>query len=119
MYGKLIDGKLVTAPKMLAVDDRVYYNPSDKLLEKMGYLPVEKTAMPAVDEMDKPKFYQNSYIEENGKIIEIWAEVEIVEEPTTVPEPTIEERVESLENNLSATMEAVDYLIIESGDTDA
>ncbi len=119
MYGKLIDGALTTASKTLSIDNKVIYNPSNELYEKMGYLPIVETDPPVIDETDEPKTYEKSYVEENEQIIAVWNEVEPTEETETPTQPTIEDRVLNLENNLSATMEAVDYLIIESGDTDA
>ncbi len=112
MYGQLIENVLIEAPKVLTVDGLVHYHPSAELYIGQGYKEVVDTPYPEVSEEDTG-YYIATYEEQDGKIVKAWAEVT----PTEViaPTPSIEDRVTSLENELSLTQEAVDFLIMGSG----
>ena len=49
MYGKLIDGAIVYAPRRLPVGRAVIYNPTEEMLIDAGYKPVTYTDPPETD----------------------------------------------------------------------
>ena len=105
MYGKIIDGKFVSAPSPMVADitnkdgetaKYKIYNPRPEHYEAEGYLKVVETRYPA----DTGKYYEKQYVERDGKIYGEWVEAEAPE----VPEPTLtaEERITALEEELKA-----------------
>lgn len=40
MYGKIIDGKLEVARKVVKLNEQVIFNPSEEILKELGYKPV-------------------------------------------------------------------------------
>lgn len=85
MYGKLIDGVLVSAPKKIKHGDSITYNPPEEMLLPLGYLPVIFTDPPEV--------------EQGYEAVCTWAEIdgEIVQEwEVVVAEPTAEDIINIL-----------------------
>lgn len=69
MYGKLINGKFVSATSRIILGNRQIINPTEADLLAAGYLPVEfATTMPVSDTA------QPVYTEQNGKIVQTWSE---------------------------------------------
>lgn len=69
MYGKLINGKFVSATSRIIFGDKQIINPTEADLLAAGYLPVEfATTAPTSDNA------QPVYTEQNGKIVQTWAE---------------------------------------------
>lgn len=70
MYGKINQfSELVEAPLRIKSGDRQIINPTEADLLAAGYLPVEfATTAPTSDNA------QPVYTEQNGKIVETWAE---------------------------------------------
>ena len=75
MYGKLIDGNLILAPRKLTVGEYTVYNPTPEMLIAEGYKPVVYTDPPET---------QPGYIAVPG-----WTEnaLEIAQVWTVEPEP--------------------------------
>ena len=91
-YGKLIDGTLISAPMSLVQDGYRVHNPPAEMYATHGYLPV------AYIERPDDGTYETRWIEQDGVITNEW--VEIIEFPP--PEPTPEERIAALEEQLKA-----------------
>lgn len=98
-YGKLIDGKLTYAPKVLRVDGKTIINPNGDTLKAYGYLPViTEDVMPIAEEGHTVQ--PAGYAVEDGQIVHKWIQVE-------KPIPTQEE-IEAL--RAAAYRERVDPL---------
>ena len=105
MYGKIIDGNLVTAPNPMftnITDEDTeksaryrVFNPTNEQYETEGYLEIVETDYPDTD-----KYYEKRYIERDGKIYGEWVEAEAPEVPE--PTPTADERIAALEEELRA-----------------
>lgn len=86
-YAKLIDGKIVFAPRKITVEQEieeeivsfVVYNPNSELIEVNGWLPIVYTDEPG----DAPEgyYYLPGWDEEDGQIVQTW---ELVEEPDDI-----------------------------------
>ena len=109
MYGKIIDGNLVSAPDPMVADITnketgetaryKIYNPRPEQYEAEGYLEVIETEYPA----DEDKYYEKQYVERDGKIYGEWIEAEAPE--IFEPKPTLEERTTALETNVAGLSE--------------
>ena len=104
MYGKLIDGKLVSAPNPMVSGNYKIYNPKPKHYEAEGYLEVIETDYPDTD-----KYYEKHYVERNGKIYGEWVEIEAPDVPEHIP--TAEERITVLEGEVDDLGEALDMIL--------
>jgi hypothetical protein len=104
MYGKIIDGKLVSAPNPLKSGNYKIYNPKPKHYEAEGYLEVIETDYPDTD-----KYYEKHYVERNGKIYGEWEEIEAPDVPEHIP--TAEERITVLEGEVDDLGEALDMIL--------
>ena len=107
MYGKIIDGKLVSAPNPLKSGDYKIYNPKPEHYEAEGYLEVIETEYPEVAE-GEIKYYEKHYVERNGKIYGEWVETEAPDVPT---QPTLEERTAQLGTEVDDLGEALDMIL--------
>ena len=94
MYGKLENGKLIYAPKSVIVGEKRIINPKEETLLSLGYLPIENTEAPAAE---TGYHAVGSWKQTETEIVRVWAEEE--DEPT---EPTLEEQVAELRDELSA-----------------
>ena len=74
MYGKLTDGRLITAPKMLVIGSTKVWNATAEQYTAAGYKPVEYTEMP-----DAPEGYTyvSSWEEQETAIVQTWTPVEL------------------------------------------
>ena len=69
-YGKLIDGVLTRAPKVLRVDGKTFINPNGKTLEQYGYLPIAEDIMPMAEE--GYEVHAVGYEVKDGQIVHVW-----------------------------------------------
>lgn len=69
MYGKLIDGNLIIAPKKLPGDGTTVYNPPEEMYLAAGYLPVEFTQAP---EAPAGYYYEAGWEQTETAIVQIW-----------------------------------------------
>jgi len=65
-----------------------------------GWLPMQYTAQPEYD--PDTQYLEESWVEEDGKAVQVWT---IVDKPE--PEQSLQERVESLEENVSDLVNGV------------
>lgn len=78
MYGKLIEGDLVAAPKMLPGDGVNVWNPPAAMYLEQGWKPVVFT-----DEPDNPPegyTYESGWTETSEQITQTWTLVELPDE---------------------------------------
>ena len=93
MYAKIENGQLKYAPRNIILNGMRIVNPSAEQYAKDGWLPLESTAIPS----DGNKTATATYLEQDGKIVQSWTLSDI-----SVPEPTTEERIAALEEELAA-----------------
>lgn len=81
MYGKLVDGALVIAPRHLIIGQNIVYNPTDEQYESNGY----KTVIYTEPGDDPPDGYCYSpyWTEDENTIIQAW---ELIEETVDAEE---------------------------------
>lgn len=72
-YCKLINGRLVYAPKKIVDGDTVTYNPPAEMLEELGWKPLVVEPMP---EPREGYHWEPVYTEEEDDIRQSWIEVE-------------------------------------------
>lgn len=86
MYAKLISGTLRSAPKKVDYNDKTIFNPSDTVLQELGYLPVTYTDMPT----DAPdgKHYESSWNQTDTEIVQVWT---LVDDPVYPDEISADE----------------------------
>ena len=74
MYGKLIDGAMMSAPKKVEYNNTIIYNPPDSVYEALGYYPVVHTEMPG----DAPDgyHYESAWEQTETEILQTWHLVE-------------------------------------------
>ena len=114
MYGKIIDGNLVSAPNPMFTNITnketgktaryKVYNPRPEQYEAEGYLEVIETEYPETD-----GFYKKYYVERDGKIYGEWVETEAPE--IFEPKPTLEERTTALEEKTNDLGEALNMIL--------
>lgn len=76
MYGKLTDGRLITAPKMLVIGDTHVWNATAEQYAAQGWLPVVYTDAPEQDGY----YAESGWAEEDGHIMQEWVLIPIPED---------------------------------------
>ena len=74
MYGKLINGNLTIAPKMLTIGDNHVWNATAEQYAAQGWLPVVFTDAP---EPPEGYTYESGWAEEDNQIVQTWTMVEL------------------------------------------
>jgi len=69
MYGKLIDGNLRIAPKVLHGEGTIVYNPHAGMYLAQGWKPVEFTKAP---EAQDGFYYESGWEEQPDAIVQTW-----------------------------------------------
>lgn len=69
MYGELIDGNLLIAPRKLNGDGVVVYNPPESMYRAQGWKPVEFTDAP---EAPEGFYYESGWEETADSIVQTW-----------------------------------------------
>ena len=105
MYGKIIDGKLVTAPNPITIGKYRVHNPRSEHYEAEGYLEVIEIEYPS----ETDKYYEKQYVEREGKIYGEWVETEAPE--ATEPTTTLEQRTTALEKIVDGLNETLDMIL--------
>ena len=95
MYVKLIDGRLQYAPKKVTIGEATVYNPTEEQLAGLGYKPLVIEDAPEVEE---GYHIEPAYTETEEAVVQDWIVVE--DDPV---EPTEEERIAALEEELAVT----------------
>ena len=80
MYGKLIDGVLHRAPRMLHIGSNNVWNPTADQYAAAGYKPVEYTEVPEVPD---GFYYESGWEERENVIVQIRTLVEL---PPDIPD---------------------------------
>ncbi len=107
-FGKLIDGALHQAPRTLTVSGRTHYHPGPDLYRAAVYLPIVDTPRPGIPEgAEMVPHYVNRWEEKEGQILRVWVETEPPE--PEVPEPTLSDRVATLEARMAGLV-SVEYV---------
>ena len=76
MYGKLINGNLTIAPKMLTIGTNHVWNATAEQYAAQGWLPVVYT-----DAQEQDGYYAESgWAEEDGRIVQEWVLIPIPED---------------------------------------
>lgn len=94
MYAKIENGKIKYAPRSIILNGMRISNATQSQYAALGWLPLEVTDMPYED----GKTAVSTYTEQSGRIVQSWT---MVDTPAT--EPTQEERIAALEEQLAAT----------------
>ena len=87
MYGKLKDGILEIAPKVVVIDGKTVCNPTDSELEKLGYKKIRHVEKQ--EDAPEGKEYEFRLVEQEKEIVQEWFLTDKI--------PTMEERVVALE----------------------
>ncbi len=87
MYGKLKDGILEIAPKVVVIDGKTICNPTDAELEKLGYKKIRYTEKPT--DAPEGKEYACRWTEQEKEIVQEWFLTDKI--------PTMEDRIKNME----------------------
>ena len=105
MLGKITDGKLTYPPHRIVLDGMQIFNPTDDQLIQVGYKPITETPMPE-EPAPEGQHYEAQYTDAGDTITQSW--VLIDDEPMEPAEKTIEERVTTLEQNMTGISTAIE-----------
>lgn len=104
MLGKITDGVLTYPPHRIILNGMQIFNPTEEQLMQVGWKTITETAMPE-DPAPEGQHYEASYADSGDTITQSWVLVEDDPEPTG---KTIEERVTSLEQDVSGITTAIE-----------
>ena len=105
MLGKIINGQLAYPPNRIVLNGMQIFNPTDDQLIRVGYKPITETPMPE-DPAPEGQHYEKTYADTGDMITQGWTLVENEEvEPAG---KTIEERVTTLEQDVSGISTAIE-----------
>ena len=104
MYAKIENGTLNPAPHRIILSGMQIFNPSEDHLTQAGYKPVTETPMPEGLAPDG-QYYEKTYTDTGNTITQSW---ELVEDKTEPTGKTIEQRVTTLEQNVSEIGTAIE-----------
>lgn len=93
MFAKIENGQIKYAPRSIVLDGMRIVNPTVEQYAAQGWLPMETAEIPRED----GKTATATYSEKDGKIVQSWTLSD-----TPAPEPTPEERIAALEEQLAA-----------------
>lgn len=78
IYGKLVDGRFVKAPKRIKYHNRWVINPRPEKLIELGYKLLVEEPYPE-EELPENFYYQVVYEEDENNIYRKWEKVEIID----------------------------------------
>ena len=104
MLGKIIDGKLTYPPHRIVLDGMQIFNPTETQLVSAGYKPIVEIDMP--DDAPDGQHYEAQYTDAGDAITQSWVLVD--DEPMGPAGKTIEERVTTLEQDVSRISTAIE-----------
>lgn len=105
MLGKIIDGKLTYPPHRIALNGMQIFNPTDDQLIQVGYKPITETPIPE-EPAPEGQHYEAQYTDGETQITQSWVLVD--DEPMGPAGKTIEERVATLEQDVSGISTAIE-----------
>lgn len=103
MLGKIIDGNLTYPPHRIVLDGMQIFNPAEDRLISAGYKEIQETPMP--EDAPEGQHYEARYEDAGEYIVQSW---ELVEDDTVPEGKTIEQRVTTLEQDVSGINAAIE-----------
>lgn len=104
MLGKIIDGVLTYPPHRIILNGMQIFNPTQEQLMQAGWKTVTETPIPE-GPASEGQHYEAQYADSGDTITQSWVLVEDDPEPTG---KTIEERVATLEQDVSGISTAIE-----------
>lgn len=105
MLGKIIDGTLTYPPRRLVLDGMQIFNPTEEQLSQAGYKPITEVAMPE-EPAPEGQHYEAQYTDSGDTITQSWVLVD--DEPIEPSGKTLEQRVTTLEQDVSGINAAIE-----------
>jgi hypothetical protein len=106
MYGKIVEGNILSAPNPMVIGNYKVYNPRAEQYISEGYLEIIETDYP---ENPDGKYYVKEYVERDGAIYGEWVEGTAPEIPPAIP--SLEERTTALEEEVNVLGEAFNMIL--------
>lgn len=104
MLGKIIDGSLTYPPHRIVLDGMQIFNPTEEQLISDGYKTITETDMPE-EPAPEGQHYEARYEDVEEYIVQSW---ELVEDEPESTGKTIEQRVTTLEQDVSGINTAIE-----------
>lgn len=104
-YGKIENGVLTYAPHKIILNGMQIFNPTTDQLSQAGYKPITETAMPE-EPAPEGQHYEAQYTDSGDTITQSWILVD--DEPVDPAGKTIEQRVTTLEQDVSGINAAIE-----------
>ena len=104
-YAKIENGTLTYPPRRLVLDGMQIFNPTTDHLSQAGYKPITEVAMPE-EPAPEGQRYEAQYVDFGDTITQSWILVD--DEPVDPAGKTIEQRVTTLEQNVSGITTAIE-----------
>ena len=104
MLGKITEGILTYPPHRIILNGMQIFNPTEEQLTQAGYKTIVETDMP--DDAPEGQHYEAKYTDSVDTITQSWVLVD--DEPVDPSEKTIEERVTTLEQDVSGISTAIE-----------
>lgn len=105
MLGKILDGKLTYPPHRIVLNGMQIFNPKEEQLMQVGYKTITETPMPE-EPAPKGQHYEAQYTDSGDTITQSWVLVD--DEPIDPAGKTIEQRVTTLEQDVSGINAAIE-----------
>lgn len=105
MLGKIIDGVLTYPPHRIILNGMQIFNPTEDQLLSAGWKTITETPMPE-DPSPDGQHYEAQYTDAGDTITQSWVLVD--DEPVEPAEKTIEERMTTLEQNVTGISTAIE-----------
>lgn len=105
MYAKLENNTLIPAPHRITLSGMQIFNPTSDHLTQAGYKPVTETPIPE-DPAQEGQHYEPTYTDTGDTITQGWTLVN--DEETEPAGKTLEERVTTLEQDVSGITTAIE-----------
>lgn len=105
MLGKIINGNLTYPPHKIILDGMQIFNPTEEQLSQAGYKPIAETPMPE-EPAPEGQHYEAQYTDAGDTIMQSWVLVD--DEPGGPSGKTIEQRVTTLEQDVSGITTAIE-----------
>ena len=104
MLGKIIDGNITYPPHRIILNGMQIFNPTDEQLMQAGWKTVTETPIPE-DPASEGQHYEAQYADSGDTITQSWILVDDEPAPTG---KTIEQRVTTLEQDVSGITTAIE-----------
>lgn len=108
-YGKLENGYIRYASTTVIWQGHIVNNPDSTKLKALGYLPIKHVDMP--QDAQQGQHYESSWEQSETEIVQVWKLVK--DEPIPEMSPTLEERVNVVEDSNAELATTVDSILTE------